>query len=272
MRIAYGNLANSVISATTATSPYVYANLENDRVASKYRTSTLSSVATVIDLGSYSDPVECVAVIGHNLSSSATVTFGFNSVNSFPGATSQTVTYNSGMMLKFFTMPSSEALTTETPEYLLTEDGDRLTTEYNYRYCQVGVTDAANPDSFIEFGKVWCSPYVTVDPFSLLGYTVSMVSGDVMYHGRGRQKYAITRDSWRRFELSFPESAYSMVEMIETMHDAVGNHSPVIFANFDDLRGYALVEPCYCSIDGDVSFKHSERMRFAYSLAMEEEL
>lgn len=272
MRIAYGNLAGTPLSCSTAVSPYVSANLGNDRLASKYRTSTLSSVATVIDLGYYSDPVECIAVIGHNLSSSATVTFGFNYLNSFPGATSQTVTYNSGMMLKFFPATPSESLTTETPEYLLTEDGDGLVSEYNYRYCQVGITDAANPDSFIEYGKAWCSPYVTVDPASLLDYSVSMKSGDVMYHGRGRQKYAITRDPWRRFELSFPESAYSMVGKIEAMHDAVGNWSPVIFANFDDIRGYALVEPCYCTIDGDVSFRHSDRMRFSYSLAMEEEL
>jgi hypothetical protein len=250
----------------------VSANLGNDRIASKYRTAELSTVSIIFSLGAHHDTMSAVALVGHNLSSSATVTFSFNATDSWPGATTQTVAFNSGVMLTYFTSFTPEYFTTETPDYLVAETGEHLVTSYDYPYAKVTISDPTNADAYVEVGKVWISQSVSVSPSSLLDYTVELKSGDVVYHGRGRQKYGITRDPWRRFELSFPESGYDMIEQIEAMHDDVGNWSPIIFANFDSLRGYSLVEPCYCTIDGDVSFRHSDKMKFAYALAMEEEL
>jgi hypothetical protein len=272
VRIGYVNQTDAAtITGTTAETGFALTRLQDDRLASKYRTTTVSSVIVTIDLGAYSTHLSMVAIVAHNLTTAATVVVDFNHANSWPGATSQTITTDVDMLVKFFTQPAEEYLTTETPDYLTTEDGDFLTTEYNYRWAQIQITDAANPEGYIEIGKIYLGTYITIDPSSLIDFKVSKRAGDRITRGRGRQKFAIPGSNWRRFELAFPESQYSMVSQIETMYEMVGNYKPVIFCNFDTIRDYVLVEPCYCSIDGDMGFQHSERMRFAYSLALEED-
>ena len=62
-----------------------------------------------------------------------------------------------------------------------------------------------------------------------------------------------------------------MIEKIQTMYDFSGNHSSMIFMNFDTLKDYKIVLPVYCSIDGDVTFGHRGRQKYVYSLNLEED-
>jgi len=63
-----------------------------------------------------------------------------------------------------------------------------------------------------------------------------------------------------------------MIRLLTQLYDEVGNHSSFIFCNFDTIRDYTLVEPCYVSLDGEMGFVHKERMGFTYSMNMEEEM
>jgi hypothetical protein len=38
------------------------------------------------------------------------------------------------------------------------------------------------------------------------------------------------------------------------------------------LRGYPLVEPCYCSIAGELGLSHVNRQHYSYDITLEEDL
>ena len=71
--------------------------------------------------------------------------------------------------------------------------------------------------------------------------------------------------------MSFPTTSNDMIKSIYTMYSTVENNKSIIFCNFDTIRGYPLVEPLYCSIDGSITFTHNESMKFTYSLNLEED-
>jgi hypothetical protein len=62
-----------------------------------------------------------------------------------------------------------------------------------------------------------------------------------------------------------------MIDEILDLIDRVGFHSSFIFCNFDTIRNYEIVEPCYVSITGAVGFSHTNRLRFKYTLSIEED-
>jgi hypothetical protein len=137
---------------------------------------------------------------------------------------------------------------------------------YVYKYWKFTIVG----QSSIKIGRVWLGEYLTIDPSSLLDFNVTKVRDDNVVYGRGRQKFASPGVKWREFELSFPDTKYSMIKQIEDMYDEVGNYKSLIFCNFDTIRDYQIVEPCYCSIEGNLALKHSRSMKFGYSLLLKE--
>jgi hypothetical protein len=248
MRIAYQNYVDtaSSLTALTEATGYSVINVQDQRLSVAYRSTAVTAQTVTIDLGS-AQAIDTIAVMGHNLTSSAIVTVAANSSDSWPGATSQTVTVNSGMSLKYFT-------------------------PVTYRYWQFQISDPANTSGYIEVGRLWLGDYITIDPSSTLDFTVTKRRADNAVHNEGRQKYASIRVGWREFSLSFSPSDEAMIAQMSELYDAVGMHSSFIFCNFDTIRDYVLVEPCYVSINSEVGFDHSERMRFSYSLDFEEEI
>lgn len=249
MRIAYENLidaltAGSIIESTENPDyPAIY--VQEERLTKAWRTTSVSSQSIIFDLGTAME-VETVAIIGHNLSASATTVLEANTSNSWPGATSKTITYNANMMLNYF---SGET----------------------YRWWKLSIDDPTNTDGYLSIGRIWLGPYLSISPSSLNSFKVFKMRSDVVDHGRGRQKFASEGITWRKFYLSFPKSNYTMVKQIEDMFDYCGNAHSIIFCNFDTNRNYQIVEPCYCSINKDLRLSHGRYMRFAYELELEEE-
>jgi len=273
MRIAYRNLIDELevsdITVNSVISDYPILNLFDERLSTKLRSSAVSALTITIDARDFVDEqINTFAILGHNLTSSASIILDMNIADSWPGFTSQTIIWNEDTILKYFPTIDTDAdiLLCETGDTLITESGDTIVSEYGYCYFQIRINDASNPDGYIEIGRIWLGTYLQVDPSSLLDFTVTYKNDDVVVFGKGRQKFATKGVTWREFNFSFPESSHTMVSAIKTMYETVGNHSSVIFCNFDDLTDYALVLPCYCSIDGELAFQHSERMRFRYSL------
>ncbi len=144
-----------------------------------------------------------------------------------------------------------------------------LASTYIYKYWRFYFSGQAS----LAIGRMWLSDYITISPSSLLDFKVIKKRSDIIMYGKDRQKFATPGASWRRFELSFPESQYNMIKKIEDIYDHIGNHGNLIFCNFDTLMDYPIVSPVYCSIDGnELGFNHSDRMRFSYSIAFEEDL
>ena len=113
--------------------------------------------------------------------------------------------------------------------------------------------------------------YLTVSPSSLLDFKVYKKRSDINIYGKDRQKFSIPGVSWRRIELKFPPTDNTMLSSILDWFDMVGLYRSFIFCNFDTIRGYPLVEPLYCSIDGSITFTHDKSMKFSYELSLEED-
>lgn len=280
MRISYNNCIDSLpISAMTATSiliDYPLSNIQDQRLSMTMRSTAVSAFSITIDASALTDvPINTFALLGHNLSSAATIVLDMNIENSWPGVTSQTVTWNSDVILKFFTTIDTDAdyILTESGDYLITEDSYFIVSEFGgYNWFQIRISDPSNTDGYIELGRVWLGDYLTISPSSLLDFKVTKKRSDIVMYGRGRQKFATKGVGWRLFDFNFPVTENTMIEKIITMYETVGNYKSFLFMNFDDILGYKLVAPVYCSINGELALQHDSNMRFSYSLQLEEDL
>ena len=279
MRIAYKNLIdelpNSSMTCFSAITGYPLSNIKDQRLGMVYKSSETSSFSITFNLSQFTDePINTIALLGHNLTTSASVIIDFNIEDSWPGTTSQVISYNDGIILKYFNTIDTDAdyLLTETGSFLITEDGSFMVSEYGYTYAQLRINDSTNTDGFISIGRVWLGEYLNIDPSSLLDFKVVKKRSDTVIYGKDRQKFALSGVGWRKFNFDFPVTDKSMIESVITMFKTVGNYKSFIFCNFDSIRGYDLIEPCYVSIVGGITFTHAKRMRFLYSLELEEDL
>jgi hypothetical protein len=252
MRIAYKNIIDSLdesaLVASSEADGYPISNVQEQRLSKKWKSSTVSTNSVVIDL----DPITTVlssintlGILGHNITTAATITFSANTTDSWgaPAFTTTMTVIEDGVILKFL-------------------DSSQL-----YRFWKLEVSNQTS----IEIGRIWLGEYITIDPSSALSFNVIKKRSDNVTHSRNRQKFASIGLSWRRFELSFPKTEEVTILKLNTMIDYVGNHSAFIFCNFDTLRDYILVEPCYVSIDGEISFNHIKNMTWKWDIALEEE-
>jgi hypothetical protein len=239
LRIAYANAIDTATLTVAPTASTAIANVQDQRLSTTWDASSTASQVLAIDLGA-AVSVNTYAIIGHNLTegTSAVFTGGLTTACS---AVTSTVSWNAGMMLLFSTVET-------------------------YRYWKLTVS--GNDDS-LSIGRVWLGTYLTIDPSSLLDFTVTKKRSDYVSHGPARQKYATEGMGWRAFVLSFPPSKETMVAAVKTMYESAKSSS-VIFCNFDSVRDYQMVEPCYCSI-GELKFKHTESGLYTYDLTLEEE-
>jgi hypothetical protein len=188
--------------------------------------------------------VNTVAIMGHNILPGTQVKIQANNSDNWGDPeVDEVLTVNRDTILKF------------------------LTSTATYKYWRFYFYGQGS----IEAGRLWLGEYETIDPSSLVDFKVSKKRSDIVSYGKDRQKYATPGYSWRRIELSFPPTEETMIKRVSDLYDAVGNHSSLIFCNFDTIRDYQLVEPMYCSIDGEVGFDYGKRMLATYSLNIEED-
>lgn len=248
MRISYTNYLDAgTVSASSENVIYPVENVQNGRLAKPWRTLSATGVNCIVDLGA-AVAIDTVAIMGHTLTTSATVVIEANSSDSWGApAWSTTLTALEGMILKFFDAAQT------------------------YRYWRYTIEDATNGSAYLDIGRLWLGDYLQIDPPSTANFSVKKERSDTVTYGRARQKYATEGVGWRSFDLDFRAYHGTVLTAIQTMYDTVGNHQSVIFANFDTDRNYPIVEPVYCSIDGSIDFSHKGNMRFDYRLTLTED-
>ena len=251
MRIAYTNLIDAGSAPTALTTDLLYPveNMQNQRLSKRWRSTDASAQTIVVNLGS-AQAVDTVAILGHNFSGSAAVTIEAHTSDSWgtPALSAITLTYDAGAILSYF--------------------GSAAT----FQYWRFILDDPNNADGYVEVGRPWLGTFLAIDPSSLDSFTVTKKRSDTVTYGRDRQKYATEGVGWRAFNLTFPRTAGTSLTAVQTMYDTVGNHGSVIFSNFDSLRIYPIVEPCYSSIVGEIDFRHGGFMQFLWGIQLEEDL
>jgi len=289
MRIAYNDIISKLdstkLTCTTVNPNYPISNVQDQRLGLCSMMASTSSI--LIDFTGHGYKINTIALLGHNLDSSATVSVAFNYIDDWTSPpVTHTLSYNSGIILKFLDTPiyvgtteienaneltsdviTVDFLTTESGDYLTAETGDFIVRQEKYVFAKVSITNT----NTVQLGRIWMGDYLQISPSSLLDFRVTKKRSDVNIYGKDRQKISIPGVSWRRIELSFPTTSNDMIKSIYTMYSTVANNKSIIFCNFDTIRGYPLVEPLYCSIDGSITFTHNESMKFTYSLNLEED-
>lgn len=254
MRIAYNNFIDSIssasIMASSEDSSFPVTNVQDSRLTTKWHSDDATTQTVVIDLGATTS-CSIFAILSHNIVSTGTVTVnGNDSIGSgmtwitSGESSTQTFTYNADIMLQFV---------------------NAIDNRY-WKFTFTGQTAGS-----LEIGRLWIGDYINISPTSLDDFTVTLKTDDTVVYGKCRQKYASVGCQWRQFDLSFPKTNPSMISAIQTMYETVGKHTSFIFCNFDSLRTYPLVEPCYCSITNDIGFNHKSRQFYTYSLTLEED-
>jgi hypothetical protein len=255
MRIAYNNyiddLEASAISALSESGTYPVTNVQDQRLTTKWLSDEATTQTVIFDLGA-TTACSIVAIMAHNLTPTGTVTLVGNDVigagmtwEASDQSSVQTVTYNAGMMVNFFAPIQN-------------------------RYWKLTFT--GQEEEGVRIGRIWLGDYIDITPASLNDFTVTIKNDDTVVYGRNRQKYASPGATWRQFNLSFPRSSPTMVSAIKTLYDTVATHTSLVFCNFDTTRGFDLVEPCYCSITGEMGFSHTNRQHYSYDITLEEDL
>jgi hypothetical protein len=244
VRIAYENYIDSATMTVlpSADANYPLSNIQDQRLSTIWKATSITAQTIFIDLGS-AKAVNTCALMAHTVSTASTVIIS-GGASSTADTVSTSVSYNSGIMLKFATMGT-------------------------YRYWKLSLTSNS---VLLQAGRLWLGNYITIDPSSLLNFQIIKHRSDNVFHNNTRQKYASPGNKWREFQLSFPPTDETMLKTISTMFDYSRNCNSLIFCNFDTDRSYQIVEPCYCSISGDLQFKQSDRSKFDWSLSLEEEL
>jgi hypothetical protein len=248
MRVAYVNkiddIAASALTPLSTIAGYSISNVQDQRLTKAYKSDSATTQTVVVNFGA-ATAVTVIAIMGHNIASTATVLVEGNATDSWGSpSVSETITYNEDIMMKF--------ISTQSYQY--------------WRFAFSGLTES------LSVGRLWLGEYSTIDPSSTLGLSVSIKRDDTVVYGRGRQKYASIGAQWRAIDVSFPPTSTTTLSIIQDLYETVGNHSSFIFCNFDDLRTYPLVEPLYGSLVGTLDFTHDKRMRFTYGLTIEEDL
>ena len=257
MRISYSNfiddLESTAIAASSEDSSYPIEYTQDQRLTTQWHSEDATTHTVIFDLGATTS-CSIFAIMAHNLVSGGTVVVNGNDVITEVSSvmtwitsdqsSTQTITYNDDMMVKFVSPISN-------------------------RYWQF--TFSGQTQNGIQIGRLWIGDYIDISPSSLDDFSVTKKRDDIVVYGKNRQKYASIGDGWRQIQLTFPRTSPTALSSIFTFYDTVGKHSSFIFCNFDTLRGYELVEPMYCSIAEDIGFSHARNQFYTYSLTLEED-
>ena len=244
MRLMYDNdLDGGTLTASTADPNFTISAVQDTSVQVPWKTTALTAQTVVVDL-SAAATVSCIAIAGHNFTASATVQIAGNSSDSWGApAVTYTVTYQSAIMLRFFTAAS-------------------------YRYWRFYFDDQTNSNSYLQVGRLFLGEYLQVDPSSLLEFPEERTRTDTVQYSIGNQMYADQGIESVIYRYQFPRSDDTMKGNMETAWTTVGRHKPIFFTNFD--TAYTVIPPVYCHIAEDITFQYLGNAEWEYGLVLKE--
>lgn len=202
----------ATIAAATETGDLVADNLVSDFIRKPWRPTGLSAEAVVFDLGA-ATAVDMVGILGHNLTAAATVTHEANSSDSWgapPFQENQTIlTDADGVVVpKIFYFP----------------------TITDYRYHRFIFTDAANPDGYIDIGRIKAQSFYEVARDADDGYEIEEADLSQGNDVPGKMGYYRVKEVNARFALSFSFPASAQALKFRAIYRKVGRHTPILLA------------------------------------------
>lgn len=241
MRILYDNkFLGATLVPYTENPDYPSANMQDTRLSRVYRTLGLIDENIVITgtiAASY------VAILGHNLSESATIKLQGNATNSWGSPSFETIlTWNSEAIVKFFT-------------------------EATYAYWRIYINDPSNTHGYIEIALCFLGTYLQMPgmkPDQAIPLSTTS-ENDISSSG---QNFGDEGYEYREATINFPFLTDTQRKNIITMFRLVKNVTPVIMLIWDsDLT---FESPIYCVIDQKkLDFKRSGSINLPWATSLQ---
>ncbi len=215
----------ATISASSAVAGLPVANVAQEFVGKVWRSTADTGQWVKFDLET-AQKVTMLAIFGHNLTSGATIKLEANTTDSWAlPPYSHTLTWNALAIVEFL--------------------------DQTYRWWRISIEDGANPDGYIEIGRICAGEYY--EPAVNVVETVqkSLVDPSTVEESDGRNEWSVERTKYRTYEVQFWDIDATQQGELETMFRAVGITRPLVFAL--DPDEYPEEETIYCKIKGSLS-------------------
>jgi len=138
------------------------------------------------------------------------------------------------------------------------------------RYWRFLITDAANPDAYIEIGRVFLGTYLEPARSFGLRFTENLIDTSTNYFSFGGQSYGDEGIVYKTYEINIPYITNAERDNFITFQDTVKKFKPFYFVfDEDDLTS---LDPIYCVLDSDIGCNHLITYNWAINFSIREVL
>lgn len=237
MRLLYDNkFLAATITVSSENPNYPQGNMQDEILAKVFR-SIADNVTIKI---STQTKASYVSIMGHNLTSTATITLQGNNTDVWGAPSfSETIPYRSDMcILKF--------------------------TEATYNYWRVIIDDSDSAaDGYIELGCIYLGTYLQM-PGMKLDQTLELKDNSKSSQSYSGQNYGDLRYQYRNPQFNFPFLSHDQKDNLNTMWTNNRSAKPLICLVW--ANDYGIEAPMYCIVDQkELSFKRNGESRRPWS-------
>lgn len=231
MKLIHNDLiTGKTITASSEASGYPATAVEDIRASRRWRSTGDTSEWVKIDMGSAVN-VKGAAIIGHNLTSGATIKVQANSSDSWTSPpVDVTITYKAGVMWYFWS------------------------SNQNYRWWRFTFADASNPDTYIAIGRLMLSVVYELPEFPDRDLAEEIVDPSALAFSVSQQLYADIRTKYRIYSIGLGTLKESTRQSILSLYELTRAHDP--FVLLLDENNTDKLEPIYCAFNKPPGFTH----------------
>lgn len=214
-RILYNAASDASGATITSSSPVGSSNTDDNavdnRVGKVWRTDLATTEWIKWDLGSAQD-IDCVAILNHNLTASATITFELNSADSWtpPG------------------FSESPTIATDSDGNVITRIGHMLASQQSYRWVRLTIDDPTNPDGYIQIGRVMFGAYYETTRDMSDDFRVEVIDPSEGDDKPGEVPIRSELARFRRIRTSFEIVGQTESDKWEAIFDTIGMRKPAV--------------------------------------------
>ena len=200
---------SATITSSSEATNYTDDNVVNDLVGKKWRTTADTAEWLKFDLGAATNIKE-IGLFGHNFTSGATIRIEAHATDLWDAPSySLAMTYNADKMVSFI--------------------------DQTYRWWRITFADAANPDTYVEVGRVCAGVYYEATVNIENAFARTRHDPSKKLKTEGQQTYHLKKSKYWTYDFSFRLITRTQQESFRTMFDSIGNTEPVVVSlNPDD--------------------------------------
>lgn len=248
MRIHSPNMIDDTDNTLTASSEVVELpaeNIQDPRVSKQWRTTGDTDEYIVIDAGAGNTLTPSSAVVlGHNLTNASTVKIQGNATDSWGSPTiDETFTYNAGTMIEYFT-------------------GSAL------RYWRFHFADSANPDTYIQIGRLILGVYVTVTEPIQTAFPFQDIDTSIRDFSVTGEEYGNIGITYELYRWNFSHWDNTKKKEMQTLFKEVKTVTPCLFVPNEDHLD--KIDSVYGVFNTEIDYNHIVNFEWNASFAVRE--